>query len=297
MYPFSFQNPTRIEFGLDKEKEMGKYMHEYGAKKALIIYGSERVKQSGLFEDVAKSLREHGIEYIECGGVKSNPTISKVREAVAMAKTFGADSVLSIGGGSCLDSAKAIAAGACYDGDTWDFFKGTPVQKALMIFDVITLAATGSEMNWGSVITNEETQQKYSIHSNYLFPKVSVINPKLQATVSRDYLVYSAADIIAHSIEAYFTAEYRPEIIDFLVESNIKTVIRTTEILLNDPQDLNARGEFAWAATLALNGLTHLGISPYGFPNHMIEHSMSAISDVPHGAGLSVIMPAWMKWY
>ena len=166
-----------------------------------------------------------------------------------------------------------------------------------MIFDVITLAATGSEMNWGSVITNEETQQKYSIHSNYLFPKVSVINPKLQATVSRDYLVYSAADIIAHSIEAYFTAEYRPEIIDFLVESNIKTVIRTTEILLNDPQDLNARGEFAWAATLALNGLTHLGISPYGFPNHMIEHSMSAISDVPHGAGLSVIMPAWMQWY
>ena len=230
MYPFSFQNPTRIEFGLDKEKEMGKYMHEYGAKKALIIYGSERVKQSGLFEDVTKSLREHGIEYIECGGVKSNPTISKVREAVAMAKAFGADSVLSIGGGSCLDSAKAIAAGACYDGDTWDFFKGTLVQKALMIFDVITLAATGSEMNWGSVITNEETQQKYSIHNNHLFPKVSVINPKLQATVSRDYLVYSAADIIAHSIEAYFTAEYRPEIIDFLVESNIKTVIRTTEI-------------------------------------------------------------------
>jgi len=113
---------------------------------------------------------------------------------------------------------------------------------------------------------------------------------ELQATVSRDYLVYSAADIIAHSIEAYFTAEYRPEIIDFLVESNIKTVIRTTEILLNDPQDLNARSEFAWAATLALNGLTHLGISPYGFPNHMIEHSMSAISDVPHGAGLSVII-------
>lgn len=297
MYPFSFQNPTRIEFGLDKEKEIGKYMHEYGAKKVLIIYGSERVKQSSLFEDVAKSLREHGIEYIECGGVKSNPTISKVREAVAMAKAFGADSVLSIGGGSCLDSAKAIAAGACYEGDTWDFFKGTPVQKALMIFDVITLAATGSEMNWGAVITNEETQQKYSIHSNHLFPKVSVINPKLQATVSRDYLVYSAADIIAHSIEAYFTAEYRPEIIDFLVESNIKTVIRTTEILLNDPQDLNARGEFAWAATLALNGLTHLGISPYGFPNHMIEHSMSAISDVPHGAGLSVIMPAWMQWY
>ena len=152
-------------------------------------------------------------------------------------------------------------------------------------------------MNWGAVITNEETRQKDSIHDRLLFPKVSVINPQLQATVSREYLVYSAADIIAHSIEAYFTAENRPQIIDGLVENNIKSVIQTTEKLLADPNDLDARGEFAWAATLALNGLTHLGIGKYQFPNHMLEHSMSAICDVPHGAGLSVLMPAWMHWY
>lgn len=297
MYPFSFHNPTRIEFGGDKEQFMGAYMREYGAKRALIVYGSERMKQSGLFARVANGLREQGIEFIECGGIKSNPVLSKVREAVQMAKDFKADSVLSIGGGSCLDSAKAIAAGACYSGDVWDFFKGTPIPQALMIFDVITLAATGSEMNWGAVITNEETRQKDSIHDRLLFPKVSVINPQLQATVSREYLVYSAADIIAHSIEAYFTAENRPQIIDGLVENNIKSVIQTTEKLLADPDDLDARGEFAWAATLALNGLTHLGIGKYQFPNHMLEHSMSAICDVPHGAGLSVLMPAWMHWY
>ena len=219
MYPFSFHNPTRIEFGVDKEQFMGAYMREYGAKRALIVYGSERVKQSGLFARVANGLREQGIEINECGGIKSNPVLSKVREAVQMAKDFKADSVLSIGGGSCLDSAKAIAAGACYAGDVWDFFKGTPIPQALMIFDVITLAATGSEMNWGAVITNEETRQKDSIHDRLLFPKVSVINPQLQATVSREYLVYSAADIIAHSIEAYFTAENRPQIIDGLVET------------------------------------------------------------------------------
>ncbi len=297
MYSFSFQNPTRIEFGLDKEKNMGEYMKSLGAKKALVIYGSDRVKQSGLFDEVVSGLKKNGIEFVECGGIKSNPVLSKVKEGIAIAKKFGADSILSIGGGSCLDSAKAIAAGSLYEGDVWDFFTGTQVEKALDIYDVITLAATGSEMNNGGVVTNEETQQKYSIHGASLFPKVSVINPKLQSTVSRDYLVYSAADIIAHSIEGYFTATVQPELINLQVEANIKTVIKTTEILLHSPDDLDARGEFAWAATLALNGLTHVGTHGGSFPNHMIEHAMSAICDVPHGAGLSVVIPAWMTWY
>lgn len=296
MYQFSFQNPTRIEFGLDKEKNIGTYMSQFATKKVLIVYGSERIKQSGLFDEVVQNLRDNHIAFIECGGVKSNPTLSKVKQGVMLAKQFGADSVLSIGGGSCLDSAKAIAAGSLYDGDVWDFFTGKKVTQALNIFSIMTLAATGSEMNNGGVITNEETKQKYPIHGFSLFPKVSVINPKLQATVSRDYLVYSAADIIAHSIEGYFTATVQPELINLQVEANIKTVIRTTEILLQNPDDLDARGEFAWAATLALNGLTYLGTSGYSYPNHMIEHAMSAICDVPHGAGLSVVMPAWMTW-
>lgn len=297
MYEFSFQNPTRIEFGADKEQKIGDYMAEYGTKKALLVYGSERIKQSGLFDTVAQSLKANGIEFVELGGVKSNPILSKVNEGIEKAKAFGADSVLSVGGGSCLDSAKAIAAGALYDGDVWDFFTGSKVENALMIFDIMTLAATGSEMNSGGVVMKEETQQKYSINGKPLFPKVSVINPNLQATVSRDYLVYSAADIIAHSIEGYFTAEIQPEIINMQIEANIKTVIKTTEILLANPQDFDARGDFAWAATMALNGLTYVGTKGYSYPNHMIEHAMSAVCDVPHGAGLSVVMPAWMTWY
>jgi NADP-dependent alcohol dehydrogenase len=297
MHEFSFQNPTRIEFGIDKEKNMGRYMKEFGAKRVLIVFGSDRIKQSGLFDNVTASLREYSIEFTECSKIKSNPVLSKVQEGITIAKKFGADSVLSIGGGSCLDSAKAIAAGSLYDGDVWDFFTGSPITKALNIFDIMTLAATGSEMNNGGVVTNEETKQKYPIHGFSLFPKVSVINPQLQTTISRDYLVYSAADIIAHSIEGYFTATVQPELINLQIEANIKTVMRTTERLLQNPNDLDARGEFAWAATLALNGLTYVGTAGFSYPNHMIEHAMSAICDVPHGAGLSVVMPAWMTWY
>lgn len=298
MYPFSFRNPTRIEFGVDKEKNIGAYMQEFGVKKALIVYGSERIKQSGLFDDVAASLKGNGIEFVAFGGIKSNPILSKVNEAIEVARQNGVDSVLSIGGGSCLDSAKAIAAGVLYEGDVWDFFVGKAVvEKNLPVFDIMTLAATGSEMNNGGVVMNEQTQQKYAINGADLYPKVSVINPKLQATVSRDYLVYSAADIIAHSIEGYFTAGVQPELINMQIEANIKTVIRTTEILLENPKDLDARGEFAWAATMALNGLTYVGTFGATFPNHMIEHALSAICDVPHGAGLSVVMPAWMTWY
>ncbi|CAD7287167.1 iron-containing alcohol dehydrogenase [Campylobacter suis] len=297
MTNFSFCNPVRVEFGKDKEKNIGKYMKECDSKKTLVLYGSERVRKSGLMDVVEASLKENGIEYVLLGGVKSNPVLSKVNEAIKLAKEFSADSILAVGGGSVLDSAKAIAAGACYDGDVWDFFTGKKPVSALKIFDIITLAATGSEMNKGGVVTNEATKQKYSLDAPCLYPKVSVINPALQATVTSEYLVYSASDIIAHSIEAYFTATHHPELIRMQIEANIKATIRTTEILLANPDDYDARAEFAWAATMALNGLTHLGVSGFGFPNHMIEHAISAVTDCAHGAGLSVVMPAWMKWY
>ena len=297
MQDFKFYNPTRIEFGKGKEKNIGSYMSEFGAKRALVVYGSDRVKKSGLFEVAINSLKANNIEFTELGGVKSNPVLTKVREGVKIAKEFKADSVLAIGGGSVLDSCKAIAAGAVYDGDVWDFFVNKSAGKALMIFDIITLAATGSEMNRGGVVTNEETKEKFGCDGVALYPKVSVINPELQKTVSKDYLVYSASDIIAHSIEGYFTANTHPELIRAYIEANIKTVMKTTEILLKEPENYEARGDFAWAATMALNGLTYVGISGYSYPNHMIEHAMSAVTDCPHGAGLSVVMPAWMKFY
>lgn len=297
MFDFTFHNPTKIEFGRGKERNIGLYMREFDAKRTLLIYGSERIKKDGLFDTVAASLKENGIEFIELGGVVSNPVLSKVYEGIELARKFNADSVLSVGGGSCLDSAKAIAAGALYEGDVWDFFTGKDPSRALKIFDVITLAATGSEMNSGAVVTNEATKQKFSIHGDMLYPLVSVVNPQLQASVSREYLVYSAADIIAHSIEGYFTAKVQPDIVNLYIESNIKTVMKTTEILLADPDNYDARAEFAWAATMALNGLTYVGTHGYSYPNHMLEHAMSAVVNCAHGAGLAVIMPAWMKWY
>lgn len=297
MFDFTFNNPVKIEFGRGKERNIGLYMREFDAKRTLLIYGSDRIKKDGLFDKVTASLKENGIEFLEFGGVVSNPVLSKVYEGIELARKFNADSVLSVGGGSCLDSAKAIAAGALYDGDVWDFFTGKDPSRALKIFDVITLAATGSEMNSGAVVTNEATKQKFSIHGDVLYPLVSVVNPQLQASVSREYLVYSAADIIAHSIEGYFTASVQPEIINLYIEANIKTVMKTTEILLADPDDYDARAEFAWAATMALNGLTYVGTHGYSYPNHMLEHAMSAVVNCAHGAGLAVIMPAWMKWY
>ena len=298
MENFSFCNPTQIEFGRDKEKNIGKYISQNGVKKVLLVYGSKRVIEDGLFDVVEGSLKENNIEFTAFGGVVSNPILGTIQNAIKIAKDEQIDGILSLGGGSVLDSSKAIAVGTLYDSDVWDFFLGKEqIKKALPIFDIITLAATGSEMNGYAVVTNEKTKQKFSIWSPLIYPKVSVINPELQKSVSKEYLVYSATDIIAHCIEGYFTAKVQPKYMSRQVENIIKTVIETTEILIKNPDDYSTRGEFAWAATNALNGTTTVGTAGFSFPNHLIEHSLSALYNVPHGAGLSVVIPAWAKWY
>ena len=297
MKAFTYHNPTRIEFGKGKEKNIGQYISEYGVKKVLIVYGSERIKRSGLFETVTKSLTDNKISFEAVGGVQSNPVLSKVYEGVALAKSTGAEAILAIGGGSVLDSSKAIAAGATYEGDVWDFFtyKAVP-NKALKIFDIMTLAATGSEMNNFAVVTKEETKEKFSLAGAATYPTVSVINPELQATVTNEYLVYSAADIFAHSLDMYLSATHLPEYMAGYVENILKTVMRTTEILLKEAGNYEARAEFAWAATQALNFTTFCGVENNRFDTHFIEHTLSAEYNIAHGAGLSIVMPAWMKW-
>ena len=282
---------------MGKEKNIGKYIAEYGVSKVLIVYGSERIKKSGLFDTIVKSLTDNGINFEQLGGVQSNPLLSKVYEGIKLAKAKGLEAVLAVGGGSVLDSSKAIAAGAAYEGDVWDFFtyKAVP-NKALKIFDIMTLAATGSEMNNYAVVTNDETKQKLSLAGAATFPTVSVINPELQTSVTKEYLVYSAADIFAHSLDMYLSATYLPEFIAGHVENILKTVMRTTEILLVDGNNLEARGEFAWAATQALNFTTFCGVENNRFDTHFIEHTLSAEYNIAHGAGLSIIVPAWMKW-
>nr|WP_321520369.1 iron-containing alcohol dehydrogenase [uncultured Macellibacteroides sp.] len=297
MKNFSYHNPTRIEFGTGKEENVGQYISEHGISKVLIVYGSERIKKNGLFDKVAKLLTDNGISFEALGGVQSNPLLSKVYEGIEIAKSKNVEAVLAIGGGSVLDSSKAIAAGAKYDGDVWDFFtyKGIP-SNALKIFDIMTLAATGSEMNNFAVVTNDETKEKFSLAGPATYPTVSVINPELQATVGNDYLAYSAADIFAHSLDMYLSATYLPEYMAGYVENILKTVIRTTNILLADTNNYEARAEFAWAATQALNFTTFCGVENNRYDTHFLEHTLSAEYNIAHGAGLSILMPAWMKW-
>ncbi|MDQ7042775.1 MAG: iron-containing alcohol dehydrogenase [Sulfurimonas sp.] len=298
MKDFTYYNPTKIEFGKGKEKEIGRYIKEAGITKVLFVYGMNSIKKSGLYDEIIISLNKYGISYEELNNVVSNPLLSRVNDGIKLARETQVQAVLGVGGGSVADTIKAISVGVKYDGDVWDFFSNKAVIKdALPVFTVMTLAATASEMNGNSVITHDQTKEKFSIASVLVNPVVSVINPELMASVSPDYLAYSAVDAIAHVIEVYFTASYHSDFNSRLVESIIKSMMNTTEILLQNPDDYNARGEFAWIATQALNGLTPAGTEGGTFPNHMIEHALSALYNVPHGAGLSVVIPAWMKWY
>ena len=298
MNNFTYYNPTKIEFGKEKENNIGSYLAEAGIKKVLFLYGTRSVKASGLYDKIINSLNKSKIEFVELSGVVSNPLLSKVNEGIELSKKHKIEAVLGIGGGSVADSAKAIAAGAKYDGDVWDFYiNKAQITEALPVFTVMTLSATASEMNGNSVIINDDTKQKYSISSVLVNPVLSVINPELMQTVTPEYLAYSAVDVIAHSIEVYFTASVHPHFNSRIVESIIKTVMETTEILIANPDDYDARAEFAWTAIQALNGLTPAGTDGGSFPNHMIEHSLSALYNVAHGAGLAVVIPAWMKWY
>ena len=298
MNDFSYHNPTKIELGKGKENNIGEYISQSGIKKVLLLYGTGSIKKYGLYERVVQALKKSNIEFIELSGVVSNPLLSKVNEGIEIVKENNIEAVLGVGGGSVVDSAKAIAVGAKYDGDVWDFFiHKAEITEALPVFTVMTLSAAASEMNGNSVVMKDETKQKYSIASVLVNPVISVINPQLMATVSKDYLAYSAVDVISHCIEVYFTASAHPNFNSRIVESIIRSIMETTEILLDDPDNYDARAEFAWVAIQGLNGLTPAGTKGGTFPNHMIEHSLSALYNVPHGAGLAVVIPAWMKWY
>ena len=298
MVDFTYHNPTKIEFGKGKENIIGAEIASANITKVLLCYGSERIKTDGLYEKVTASLKAKGIAWVELSGIVSNPKLTKVNEGIALAKKEKVQAILAVGGGSVLDSAKTIAVGALHLNDVWDFFLGkATIEKALPIYAIMTLAATGSEMNGYAVVTNDAAAQKYHIYSEHIYPRLSILNPELTKSVPNDYLAYSAVDIIAHVIEGYFTAADQPHFQSRMVEGIIQTVMETTEILLKNPEDYNARAEFTWAATQALNGSTTAGTNPTGFPNHMIEHSLSALFNIAHGAGLAIVIPAWMTWF
>ncbi len=297
MQNFEFWNPTEIVFGEGTIPQIGAKTKPYG-KKVMLVYGKSSIKENGVYEQVVSSLKKVGLEIVEFPGVRPNPVLTHLNEGIALAKREQIDAIVAAGGGSVLDEAKAIAAGAKDDGDVWDFFLGTrDVSDALPLLTVLTLAATGSEMNCGGVITNETTKQKFNIHSPHLYPKVSILDPAVTCSVPMNHTVNGAVDAISHLIEGYFSATdpWIP-IQDRYVEGIVISVMESMERLLENPADYQGRATLMWGATLALNGLHLAGIGPFGFPNHAIEHSLSAFYDIAHGAGLSIVIPGWMQY-
>ncbi|HOF03982.1 MAG TPA: iron-containing alcohol dehydrogenase [Syntrophales bacterium] len=298
MQNFIFENPTKVIFGQGQIRRIGPEAARFG-KKILLVYGQGSIKKNGVYEQVRASLDESGLMVCEFPGVRSNPVLSHAVRGIEIAKREGIEVVLAVGGGSVIDTAKTIAAGARTAHDVWDFFiyKET-VQAALPVLTVVTVAASASEMNAAAVITKEEGRQKYSIRSLHVQPKVSILDPSVLFSLDRKYSAYSAVDAITHMLEGYFnnTETGASPLQDRLVEGLIKTIMEATDKILVHPGDYHARAEMMWAATLAFNGLTTAGMGQIALPVHMIEHSLSALYDIAHGAGLSIVLPGWMEW-
>lgn len=294
---FVFHNPTKIIFGHHTIPAIGPETAVYG-RNVLLVYGSGSIKKNNIYEQVIASLIGHDLRVTEFNGVQPNPTLAHVHNGIKLAKK-NIDVIVAVGGGSVIDSAKAIAAGVPVDHDVWQFFRGKKsMQSTLPVLTVLTLAASGSEMNSGMVLTNEGKKQKFGFANRLLFPKVSILDPTATFSVPKNQTAYGAVDCLAHVLEFYCTnrQSYSP-LQDRIMEGLLITTMECCDQLLADPGNYEARAAFMWNATLALNGLTGAGLGKVGFPMHMIEHSLSAHnSRIAHGAGLSVIIPAWLKW-
>ncbi|MDR2176296.1 MAG: iron-containing alcohol dehydrogenase, partial [Synergistaceae bacterium] len=269
-----------------------------GAKNILLVYGGKAIFKNGVYTQVTDALTEKGIAFPELGGVRSNPTIDKVREGVARVKADKVDAIVPVGGGSVFDTAKAIAAGAFYGKDVWDLFEGktAELKKALPIFGVLTASATASEVNSISVVSNPEKNLKTSLTSAFLFPRVSIIDPSVQASLPEEQTVNGGIDIIAHTLERLFDGAEGVGLMDEQGCAIVRSMIRLIPELREDPGNYEARAQYAWAASLAHNGSLSCGRASRGdFSSHKLGHSLSLLFDTPHGASLAVVMPAWAR--
>ncbi len=288
---FVFYAPTYFTFGKETEKEVGTLVKKFEGSKVMIHYGGGSVVRSGLLDRVEKSLEEAGIKYVLLGGVKPNPRSGLVYEGIELCKKEGVDFILAIGGGSVIDSAKAIAAGALYDGDFWDFYCGKEIEKAIPIGTVLTIAAAGSEGSPDSVITKEEGMLKRGASGDVLRPKFSVLNPELTQTLPAYQTASGATDIMAHLYERYLTNTKDVEVTDRLIEALLLTMIHEAPRVLENPDNYEARANIMWAGMMAHNNSCGVGRTQ-DWSSHNIEHELSAKYDCTHGAGLAVTMPA-----
>ena len=295
MENFNFYSPTEFVFGKGRENEAGTYVKKYGGTKVLIHYGGQSAKKSGLLDRVIASLDKEGVPYVELGGVQPNPRDTLVYKGIDLVRTENIDFILAVGGGSVIDSAKAIAMGVPYEGDFWDFYSGKSAAKALPVGTVLTIAAAGSEGSGDSVITKEDGMLKRGASSPAIRPRFSVMNPELTMTLPPYQTACGATDIMAHVFERYFTNTKEVEITDRLCEAVLATMVRETPRVIADPANYEARANLMWAGTVAHTNVVGVG-RDQDWNSHGIEHELSALYDCAHGAGLAVIMPAWMEF-
>ncbi len=298
MFDFQYYAPTRVVFGRGVEARTGSLLKELGAKRVLLHYGGGSAVKSGLLSRVAASLDEAGIAHTQLGGVVPNPRLSKVREGAKLAQEFGADLILAVGGGSVIDSSKAIGyAVAEPDRDVWEIYDRRRTPKAcLPVACVLTIAAAGSEMSNSSVITNEDTGEKRGYRNDLCRVKLALMDPELTTTLPPYQTAAGCTDILMHTLERYFTQGGNMELTDQIAEGLMRTVIKNALILRDDPANYDARAEVMWASSLSHNDLTGLGANGMDFVSHGMEHELGGMFDVTHGAGLSAVWPSWARY-
>lgn len=295
MLNFNYKNETKLIFGKNTEESIGIEVKKH-SNKVLLHYGGGSIKKSGLYDRIINSLKKEDIEIFELAGVKPNPRVSLVREGINICRKENISFILAVGGGSVIDSAKAIAAGVNYEGDVWDLFTGTPINHEIIkLATVLTIPAAGSETSSGSVITNEEGWMKRSVGHENMRPVFSILNPELTFTLPKYQTSCGIADMMAHVMERYFVNEKNVDLTDRLCEATMKSIIENGLRLMKNPDDYNARAEIMLCGTVAHNGSLDVGRGG-DWASHDIEHELSGIYDIAHGAGLSIIFPAWMKF-
>ncbi|SIT92147.1 iron-containing alcohol dehydrogenase [Edaphobacillus lindanitolerans] len=295
MNPFTFQNPVKLIFGRGQVEKLKEELPRYGSK-VLLVYGGGSIKRNGVYDDVTRVLREAGMEIHELSGVEPNPRVTTSAKGAEICREKGIDILLAVGGGSVIDCTKLIASAAKYDGEAWDLVTGKArATEALPFGTVLTIAATGSEMNAGSVITNVETQEKYGWGSPLSFPKFSILDPAYTASVPEDQTVYGIVDMMSHIFEQYFNNAENTPVQDEMCEGVLRAIIRTAPELMKDPGNLELRETIMYAGTMALNKFLEMGYQG-DWGTHGIEHAVSAVYDIPHAGGLAILFPEWMEF-
>ena len=297
MNNFIYEIPTKVYFGENQlQKNLSQEIKKYG-NKVLLVYGGGTIKKIGLYQEIIKELKDFNIEVYEFSGIEPNPRHTSINKAIEICKVNSIDTILAVGGGSVIDSSKLISTGRYYEGDAWDFVIGkVQIKKAMPIITVVTLAATGSEMNGTAVISNMDTKYKKSIKSSLVIPKVSFLDPTITYSVNKYQTACGSCDILSHILETYFSRNNGLYMLDIVMEGLMKTVIRYSKIAYNEPKNYEARANLMWASSWAINGFARMDRQPNIWVCHLLEHQLSAFYDITHGLGLAILTPRYLRY-